>query len=77
MSNWNVCSERMPNTEEWMKNDGRFIVSDGERSYPSQYDAYMKVFGVLVNEIGGRPMFIVDNKVIAWMELPEAYKEGE
>lgn len=74
---WIPCSERLPNTEEWLKNDGRFIVSDGKRSYQSHYDAYKKVFGVSVNECGQRPMFIIDRDVIAWQPMPEHYEEQE
>lgn len=60
----------MPNREEYIANNGRFIVSDGERSYSEYFDIYDK-------ECFGEPTmygFRVDRVVAAWMPLPQPYK---
>ena len=74
--NWIPCSERMPNKDEYLKNDGRFIVTDGNRVYQSIYDIYSAhCFRTLVLfDFGSRSNFEVDNCVIAWMPLPESHK---
>lgn len=73
---WIPCSERLPNKDEYLKNDGRFIVTDGNRVYQSIYDIYSAhCFRTLVLfDFGSRSNFEVDNCVIAWMPLPEPYK---
>ena len=78
-SKWIPCSERLPNKDEYLKNDGRFIVTDGNRVYQSIYDIYAShCFRTLVLfDFGSRSSFEVDNCVIAWQPLPEPYKEGE
>lgn len=74
---WVPVSERFPNKDEYLKNDGRFIVTDGNRVYQSVYDIYSShCFRTLVLfDFGSRSNFEVDNCVVAWMPLPEAYKE--
>ena len=73
---WIPCSERLPNKDEYLKNDGRFIVTDGNRVYQSIYDIYSAhCFRTLVLfDFGSRSNFEVDNCVIAWMPLPHPYK---
>ena len=72
---WIPCSERMPNKDEYLKNDGRFIVTDGNRVYQSIYIYSAHCFRTLVLfDFGSRSNFEVDNCVIAWMPLPEPYK---
>lgn len=67
---WIPVSERMPNHDEYIKNNGLFIVSDGNRSYSEYYDIYDKrSFGEPT--ISG---FRVDKCVTAWMSLPQPYK---
>lgn len=77
-TNWIPCSERYPNKEEYLKNDGRFIVTDGHRVYQSIYDIYInRCFRTpkLFNFLSGRQWeFEIDNCVIAWMPLPEPWK---
>jgi hypothetical protein len=69
---WIPCSERLPNKDEYLKHKGRFIVTDGNRTYVTHFDIYeTQKFGV--PQLNG---FCEDNKVIAWMPLPEPYKEG-
>lgn len=78
---WIPCSERMPNKEEYLKDDGRFIVTDGNRVYQSIYDIYihhwfrtLKLFNFGAGE---NPSYEVDNCVIAWMPLPAPYQQKE
>lgn len=70
---WIPCIERRPNREEYLKDDGRFIVTDGNRRYQSHYDKYLKTF-VTDKLIGG---LTEDKCVIAWQPLPEPYREGD
>ena len=77
---WIPCSERFPNKEEYLKDDGRFIVTDGNRVYQSIYDIYInKCFRTLqlncLVDLGYQSNFEVDKRVIAWQPLPEVYKE--
>lgn len=62
---WIPCSERLPNKDEYLKDDGRFIVTDGNRRYQSHYDIYDGNFNTCD--------FSIDNCVIAWQPLPDAY----
>ena len=67
---WIPCSERLPNHDEYIKNNGLFNVSDGNRSYSEWFDIYDKqMFGVPT--LWG---FRIDRCVIAWQPLPEPYK---
>ena len=63
---WIPCSERLPNHDEYIKNNGLFIVSDGNRSYSEWYDIYDK------RKFGEPTMsgFRIDYAVTAWMPLP-------
>ncbi|MBR2752842.1 MAG: hypothetical protein IKE02_03890 [Lachnospiraceae bacterium] len=65
---WTPCSERLPNHDECIKNNGLFNVSDGDRSYSEWYDNDKRRFGEPT--MSG---FRVDYAVIAWMPLPEPY----
>ena len=67
---WIPVSERLPNREEYIKNNGLFNVSDGNRSYSEWFDIYDK------QRFGEPTMygFRVDRCVIAWMPLPEPWK---
>lgn len=77
INEWIPVSERLPNKDEYLKNDGRFIVTDGNRVYQSIYDIYSShCFRTLVLfDFGSGSNFEVDNCVVAWMPLPPAYKE--
>ena len=67
---WILCSERLPNHDEYIKNNGLFNVTDGNRSYSEWFDIYeTKMFGEPT--ING---FRVDCVVTAWMPLPEPYR---
>ena len=70
---WIPCSERLPNKEEYLKDDGRFIVTDGNRRYQGLFDIYdgkfkHDRFDCILEE---------DKCVIAWQPLPEPYKGVE
>ena len=69
---WIPRSERLPNHDEYIKNNGLFIVSDGNRSYSEWYDIYDK------RKFGEPTMsgFRIDYAVTAWMPLPEPYQGG-
>jgi hypothetical protein len=67
---WIPVTERLPDREEYIANNGLFIVSDGERSYSEYFDIYDK-------KCFGKPTmygFRVDRVVAAWMPLPQPYK---
>lgn len=74
---WIAVSERLPNKEEYLKNDGRFIVTDGNRCYQSVFDIYSKVFRTSVFTTFGNYRYEEDKCVIAWMPLTAPFKEGE
>lgn len=67
---WISISERMPTKEEYIVNNGLFIVSDGNRTYAEYFDVYnsMKFGEPTMNG------FRVDKCVITWMSLPKPYK---
>lgn len=71
---WISVKDRLPTKEEYIANNGLFIVSDGNRTYSEYFDVYssMKYFGEPT--MNG---FRVDVCVIAWMPLPFAFKESE
>ena len=63
---WVSCKKRLPNRDEYIKNNGLFIVSDGNRSYSEWYDIYNK------RRFGEPTMsgFRVDYAVTHWMPFP-------
>lgn len=74
---WIPVSERLPNMEEYLENDGRFILDDGNRRYQGLFDIYDKKFKFSKHLSGLSYELIEDNCVIAWQPLPEPYKAGE
>lgn len=75
---WIPVEERLPSKEEYLKDDGRFIVTDGNRSYQSIYDIYRRCFRTLKSRFVSQWEFEEDKCVIAWQPLPGPYKqEGE
>ena len=73
--NWIPISERLPTREEYNKNDGRFIVTDGNRVYQSLFDVYeKKCFLDVIYKGNCNYEEIIDNRVIAWQSLPEPYR---
>ena len=69
---WIPCSERLPNRDEYLKDDGRFIVTDGNRSYQCIFDMYTGKF----KRFAWNKLLEEDKFVIAWQPLPEPYKGG-
>lgn len=72
VNQWILCSERLPTKEEYLKDNGRFIVTDGNRVYQSLYDIYETERFVFIT--GGNTNFKreVDKCVIKWQPLPNA-----
>lgn len=66
ISRWISCSERLPNKAEYLKDDGRFILDDGNRRYQGLFDIYdgKFKFSKHVSEI--KYELIEDKSVIAW-----------
>lgn len=73
---WIPVSDRMPTKEEYNENDGRFIVTDGQRKYQSLYDIYEGKGFVDIIYLG-RCNFAenTDERVIAWQPFPKIQKE--
>lgn len=70
---WIPCSERLPTKEEYLKDDGRFILDDGNRRYQGLFDIYDKKFKFSKHITSLRYDLYEDNGVIAWQPLPEPY----
>ena len=65
---WIHISERTPTKEEYIANNGLFIVSDGNRTYTKYFDIYDSMkFGE--PSIHG---FKADRCIISWMPLPKS-----
>lgn len=71
---WIPCSEKLPNKEEYLKDDGRFIVTDGSRRYQSIFDIYSQKFRTSVFTAFGSYKYEEDKCVIAWQPLPAPYQ---
>ena len=71
-SRWIPVSEMVPTKEEYIANNGLFIVSDGNRTYVEYFAIYksIKCFCTMNG-------FRVDRCVTAWMTLPKSYKPQE
>ena len=67
---WIPCGERLPNKDEYARNDGRFIVTDGNRVYQGLFDIYRGIF--VKDYFGNVP--VEDECVIAWRPLPSPYE---
>ena len=73
---WIPVEERMPTKEEFLKDDGRFILDDGNRRYQGLFDIYDGKFKFSRHISGIHYELFEDKCVIAWQPLPEPYKEG-
>ena len=73
---WIPVEERMPTKEEFLKDDGRFILDDGNRRYQGLFDIYAGKFKFSRHISGIHYELFEDKCVIAWQPLPEPYKEG-
>lgn len=71
---WIPCEERLPTKEEYIKDDGRFILDDGNRRYQGLFDVYDGKFKFSKHISGINYELFEDNCVIAWQPLPEPYR---
>ena len=76
---WIPCSDRIPTVDEYLKNDGRFIVTDGNRIYQSIFDRYdsMTFCDMGYDFANHVPYTEEDKSVIAWQPLPQPYEPKE
>lgn len=65
MSRW--IRDRLPSPEEYRRNDGRFIVTDGNRVEQGLFDPYADGYNELCWPFSPQG-------VIAWMNLPSVPK---
>lgn len=73
---WIPVEERLPNKEEYLKDDGRFMLDDGNRRYQGLFDIYDGKFKFTKHISGLHYELFEDNCVIAWQPLPESYHSG-
>ena len=72
---WIPVSERLPNKEEYLKDDGRFMLDDGNRRYQGLFDIYDGKFKFTKHISGLNYELFEDNCVVAWQPLPEPPEE--
>ena len=72
---WIPVEERMPTKEEFLKDDGRFILDDGNRRYQGLFDIYDGKFKFSRHISGIHYELFEDKCVIAWRPLPDLYKK--
>lgn len=72
---WIPVEERMPTKEEFLKDDGRFILDDGNRRYQGLFDIYDGKFKFSRHISGIHYELFEDKCVIAWQPLPDPYKK--
>lgn len=77
VARWIPISERLPTITEYQENDGRFIASDGNRTYQNWFSIYDGFFITEDNEFGSLLKLKEDKCIIAWQPLPKPYKKGE
>lgn len=67
LTGWIPVSKRLPNAEEYCKNDGRFILTDGNKVEQGLFDIYA--------DGQHDPYWPYQScQPIAWMPLPEPYR---
>lgn len=71
---WISCEERLPTKEEYLKDDGRFILDDGNKRYQGLFDIYDGKFKFSKHISGINDELFEDECVIAWRPLPEPYR---
>lgn len=79
---WITVEERTPTMEEYQKDDGRFILDDGNRRCAGYFNVYTGRFYSYQHITQYMAELHENNWVIAWQPLPEPYrpeqtKEGE
>ena len=71
---WVAISDRLPTMEEYQRDDGRFILDDGNGRYQVWFDIYdrkFKYYDFLFETT------CVDKDAIAWHPLPSSYHPGK
>ena len=71
---WIPVEDRLPTMEEYQKDDGRFILDDGNRRCAGYYDVYTGRFYSYRHITPYRAELYEDNRIIAWRPLPELYR---
>lgn len=78
---WIPVEERLPTMEEYQKEDGRFILDDGNRRCAGYFDVYTGRFYSYRHITAYRAELHENNRIVAWRPLPEPYRtersEGE
>lgn len=74
---WIPVEERLPTMEEYQKDDGRFILDDGNRRYQGLFDIYDGKFKFSKHISGIRYELLEDKCVIAWRPMPDPYRPKE
>lgn len=65
---WIACTDRLPTREEYQRGNGRFLVTDGNRTYEAEFDIYEShTFGKSRMAID---WFITDKCVTHWQNEP-------
>ena len=71
---WIPVEQRLLTREEYLKDDGRFMLDDGNRRYQGLFNIYDGKF-VFSKHISGINYELFEDKcVIAWQPLPAPYK---
>lgn len=71
---WIPVEERLPTMEEYQKDDGRFILDDGNRRCAGYFDVYTGRFYSYRHITPYRAELYEDNRIIAWQPLPDSYR---
>lgn len=74
---WIPVEDRLPTKEEFINDDGRFILDDGNRRYQGLFDIYDGKFKFSKHISGINYELFDDNCAIAWQPLPAPYKPKE
>lgn len=71
---WVPVSERLPTREEYLENNGRFLIDDGNRRYEGHFDPFDREFKVIDFRPEG-PVIHRDNCAAFWRTFPEPEKK--
>lgn len=71
---WIPVEERLPTMEEYQKDDGRFILDDGNRRCAGYFNVYTGRFYSYQHITQYMAELHENNWVIAWQPLPEPYR---
>ena len=70
---WIPVEERLPTMEEYQKDDGRFVLDDGNRRCAGYFNVYTGRFYSYQHITQYMAELHENNWVIAWQPLPEPY----